>query len=222
MIGLLRTRRAAWAMGVAAVALVGAVPLAGSALADDESAEPGTASVESRPGVGRSASGSGRSASGAARSASGSARSASGAARSEPGSARSEPEELPPALVEGTPCTVDTVACVSIGQRKAWLFDNGVIKHGPAKIATGGPGQETPIGDHVVQWKNKNHKSQEHNTPDGQPSPMPYAVFFADGGVAFHEGTLARRSAGCVRLEMEDAQRYYTYLQIGDKVQVRP
>jgi hypothetical protein len=215
VIGLLRTRRAGWAVGVAAVALVGAVPLTGSALADDESAEPGTASVESRPGVGRSASGSGRSASGAARS-------ASGSARSEPGSARSEPEELPPALVEGTPCTVDTVACVSIGQRKAWLFDNGVIKHGPAKIATGGPGQETPIGDHVVQWKNKNHKSQEHKTPDGQPSPMPYAVFFADGGVAFHEGTLARRSAGCVRLEMEDAQRYYTYLQIGDKVQVRP
>lgn len=192
MIGLLRTRRAGWAVGVAAVALVGAVPLAGSAVADDESAEPGTASVESRSGAGRS------------------------------GLGLSESEELTPSLVEGTPCTVDTVACVSISQRKAWLFDNGVIKHGPAKIATGGPGQETPIGDHVVQWKNKNHKSQEYMTPDGQPSPMPYAVFFADGGVAFHEGTLARRSAGCVRLAMDDAKRYYTYLQIGDKVQVRP
>jgi hypothetical protein len=164
--------------------------LAGSALADDESADSETASAGPTPGSGR------------------------------PGSARSKPAALTPTLVEGTPCTVDTVACVSIGERKAWLFDNGVIKHGPVKVATGGPGQETPAGDHVVQWKNKNHKSQEHQTPDGQPSPMPYAVFFADGGVAFHEGTLARRSAGCVRLEMADAQRFYTYLQIGDKVQV--
>jgi len=39
-------------------------------------------------------------------------------------------------------------------------------------------------------------------------------------GVAFHEGTLQRRSAGCVRLTMEDAQRFYTYLQLGDKVQI--
>ena len=194
-----RVGPARWAVGVAAVAFLGAVPLAGSALADDESAESETASVESRPGPARSGPGS------------------VGAAS---GSARSEPAELTPTLVEGTPCTVDTVACVSISERKAWLFDNGVIKHGPVKVATGGPGQETPVGDHVVQWKNKNHKSQEHKTPDGQPSPMPYAVFFADGGVAFHEGTLARRSASCVRLEMEDAQRYYTYLQIGDKVQV--
>ena len=87
-------------------------------------------------------------------------------------------------------------------------------------MATGGPGQETPLGDHRVQWKNKNHKSTEFKTPDGQPSPMPFAVFFADGGVALHEGTLERRSAGCVRLTMEDAQRFYTYLQLGDKVQI--
>jgi lipoprotein-anchoring transpeptidase ErfK/SrfK len=38
--------------------------------------------------------------------------------------------------------------------------------------------------------------------------------------VAFHEGTLERRSAGCVRLNMPDAQRFYTYLQLGDKVQI--
>jgi lipoprotein-anchoring transpeptidase ErfK/SrfK len=49
---------------------------------------------------------------------------------------------------------------------------------------------------------------------------MPFAVFFADGGVAFHEGTLERRSAGCVRLNIQDAQRFYTYLQLGDKVQI--
>jgi hypothetical protein len=173
--------------------------MAGSAVADDESSGPESepASVGARPGSGRGA--------------------GSGAARA----ARSAPADLAPALVEGTPCTVDTVACVSIGERKAWLFDNGVISHGPVKVATGGPGQETPIGDHVVQWKNKNHKSAEYRTPDGQPSPMPYAVFFADGGVAFHEGTLTRRSAGCVRLEMDDAQHWYTYLQLGDKVQIR-
>ena len=208
-----RRRPARWAVCLAAVALLGAVPMAGSALADDESAESQTAAVQSGPGAARPKPG-------PAAPHLGSAETKPGPARPKPGSARPKPRELPPTLVEGTPCTVDTVACVSIGERKAWLFDNGVIKHGPVKVATGGPGQETPVGDFLVQWKNKNHKSQEHKTPDGQPSPMPYAVFFADGGVAFHEGTLARRSAGCVRLEMEDAQRFYTYLQIGDKVQV--
>ena len=39
--------------------------------------------------------------------------------------------------------------------------------------------------------------------------PMPYAVFFAPGGVAFHGGSLARPSHGCIHLDIGSA-RYST------------
>jgi hypothetical protein len=195
LLGRRRFRRSArWAACILAAVLLCAVPFAGSALADDESSD-------SPPSADSSSS--------------------SSSEDSPPNTSEDDLAGLPEvSFVEGTPCTPDTVACVSISDHKAWLFDNGAISHGPVDVATGGPGQETPLGDHHVQWKNKNHKSQEFKLPDGQPSPMPFAVFFADGGVAFHEGTLERRSAGCVRLNMQDAQRFYTYLQLGDKVQI--
>lgn len=50
---------------------------------------------------------------------------------------------------------------------------------------------------------------------------MPFSVFFADGGVAFHRCTLNRASAGCVRPERAGAISFYDALQLGDKVQVR-
>jgi hypothetical protein len=197
LLGRRRFRRSArWAACIPAAVLLCVVPFAGSALADDESSD-------SPPSADSSSS------------------SSSSSEVSPPNTSEDDLAGLPEvSFVEGTPCTPDTVACVSISDHKAWLFDNGAISHGPVDVATGGPGQETPLGDHHVQWKNKNHKSQEFKLPDGQPSPMPFAVFFADGGVAFHEGTLERRSAGCVRLNIQDAQRFYTYLQLGDKVQI--
>lgn len=49
---------------------------------------------------------------------------------------------------------------------------------------------------------------------------MPWSVFFADGGIAFHGGDLSRESAGCVKLRTRDARRFFETLQVGDKVQV--
>ena len=136
-------------------------------------------------------------------------------------SVRREDDSLPDNIVRGTPCTDDAVACVSLGAQRAWLFTDGRISYGPVPVSTGGPGEQTPVGDNVVQWKDKNHTTDEFKTAQGQPAPMPYAVFFADGGVAFHEGTLNRRSAGCVRLTRKDAQFFYNFLKLGDKVEVR-
>ncbi|MBO0849916.1 MAG: L,D-transpeptidase [Pseudonocardia sp.] len=124
-------------------------------------------------------------------------------------------------IVRGTPCTSDAVACVSLGAQRAWLFTDGQISYGPVPVSTGAPGKQTPVGDHVVQWKHKNHTTNEFKTPQGKPAPMPYAVFFAEGGVAFHEGTLNRRSAGCVRLNHKDAEFFYNFLKLGDTVEVR-
>ena len=145
------------------------------------------------------------------------------------------PPDPPGSLVTGTPCTKEAAACVSLGQNKSWLFKKDlatgetVIDHGPVPIRSGGPGKETPLGDFHVQWKNKNHKSGEYFVPHGcvkgtvgcEGAPMNWAVFFAEGGIAFHEGTLAIRSSGCVRLSAKDAEFYYTALHLGDKVEIR-
>jgi lipoprotein-anchoring transpeptidase ErfK/SrfK len=50
---------------------------------------------------------------------------------------------------------------------------------------------------------------------------MPYSVFFAAGGIAFHEGRQDTNSAGCVKLVREDAREFFEYLQVGDQVQIR-
>ncbi|GAA4877218.1 L,D-transpeptidase [Pseudonocardia benzenivorans] len=119
------------------------------------------------------------------------------------------------ALVSGTPCTVTAKACVDLAANKAWLIDDGAVTVGPVGISHGGQGEETPTGTFQVQWKDKDHKSAEFNN-----APMPYAVFFAPGGIAFHQGNPQNPSAGCVHLAHDNAVTFYNYLQVGDEVQV--
>jgi lipoprotein-anchoring transpeptidase ErfK/SrfK len=92
---------------------------------------------------------------------------------------------------------------------------------GPVKIASGGNGEETPVGHSLrVYRKEKDHLSQESRLANGQPAPMPWSVFFEDGGIAFHSGSPNRSSGGCIHLEPADAEAWFNYLQIGDQVQV--
>jgi hypothetical protein len=124
-------------------------------------------------------------------------------------------------LVPGTPCSVTAKSCVDLDSQKAWLIQDGNVIRGPVAIASGGNGKETPIGHSLrVYRKEKDHLSQESRLPNGQPAPMPWSVFFEDGGIAFHSGDPARSSAGCIHLEPADAEAWFTYLQIGDQVQV--
>jgi lipoprotein-anchoring transpeptidase ErfK/SrfK len=120
------------------------------------------------------------------------------------------------AIVEGTPCTEDARACVDLAGKRAWLIEDGRVVRGPVPASVGAPRRETPRGDFRVEWKNTRHRSTEH---DG--AVMPFAVFFAEGGIAFHEGSLDSPSAGCVRLGHEDAVEFYDVLQVDDPVQVR-
>ncbi|HTK62512.1 MAG TPA: L,D-transpeptidase [Pseudonocardia sp.] len=117
-------------------------------------------------------------------------------------------------LMIGTPCTVTARACVDLTTQKAWLFKDNAIERGPVDITSGGPGKETPTGNFTVAWKDRNHVNPEL-------TPMPYSVFFAVGGVAFHGGSLQRQSAGCVHLDLDDAIIFYDSLAIGAPVQVR-
>ncbi len=123
-------------------------------------------------------------------------------------------------LVAGTPCTATAKACVDLEIQKAWLLKDGKIIRGPVAISSGGNGKETPVGHSLrVYLKDKDHKSQESKLPNGQPAPMPFSVFFADGGIAFHSGSPSRSSAGCIHLGAADAVAWFNYLQIGDQVQ---
>jgi len=125
------------------------------------------------------------------------------------------------ALVDGTPCSVSARSCVDLESQRAWLIDDGKVVRGPVKISSGGAGKETPVGHSLrVYRKEKDHVSQESRLPNGQPAPMPWSVFFEDGGIAFHSGSPNRSSGGCIHLEPVDAEAWFNYLQIGDQVQV--
>lgn len=143
------------------------------------------------------------------------AQAATGPSGSAPGAA---PAGTAPAgdstsLVAGTPCTVTARACVDLAGRHAWLITDGAVVGDAVPIMPGAPNEPTPVGTFHVQWKDPHHVN-------AQNQPMPWSTFFADGGVAFHEGSLDRYSAGCVHLSAADAQHFYDVLQVGDEVQV--
>jgi hypothetical protein len=66
-----------------------------------------------------------------------------------------------------------------------------------------------------VLWRDKNHRSSAFNN-----APMPYSVFFTSTGVAFHEGSLRRQSAGCIHLGHNAAVTFYKRLAVGQVVEV--
>lgn len=116
----------------------------------------------------------------------------------------------------GTPCSAQAEACVDLATQQAWLLDDGEITYGPVDVATGGQGRETPVGDFAVYDKDSDHYSAEF---DG--APMPWSVFFAPGGIAFHEGDRNSGSAGCVKLKGKDATVFFGNLKQNDRVEVR-
>jgi len=133
------------------------------------------------------------------------------------------PEPAPPAesavldggvRIPGTPCSGDVEACVDLTTRQAWLITDGQMRRGPVEIRVGSEFGPTPVGRFRVQWKNEDHVSGEFGTP------MNWAVFFADGGIAFHEGRQDTDSAGCVKLTRKDAIAFFNALQVDDGVQV--
>lgn len=125
------------------------------------------------------------------------------------------------AVAEGTPCSVGARSCVDLESQQAWLIDQGKVVRGPVKISSGGNGAETPVGHSLrVYRKEADYKSSESRLPNGDPAPMPWSVFFEDGGIAFHAGSPQRSSAGCIHLDSADAKAWFDFLQVGDQIQV--
>ncbi len=117
-------------------------------------------------------------------------------------------------IVAGTPCTAAARACVDLDDRQAWLLDNGAVVRGPVDVMAGDDQDPTPRGVFRVQWKAEEYTSRQYLTQ------MPYSVFFAEGGIAFHEGRQDTYSGGCVKLGHDDAVAWFDFLQVGDQVQI--
>jgi L,D-transpeptidase-like protein len=118
------------------------------------------------------------------------------------------------AAPSGSPCVAAARACVDLSTQQAWLMRDGTVIYGPVPVATGKASAPTHPGTFRVSWKDLHHRSSEFNN-----APMPYSVFY-NGGEAFHQGSLAVRSHGCVRLTYRAAQTFYNTLRVGDVVQV--
>jgi hypothetical protein len=115
---------------------------------------------------------------------------------------------------EVPPCLPTVRACVDLGTDHAWLLDGGRVVRGPVDIVPGDDERPTPRGQFAVQWKAQTYTSREFLVQ------MPWSVFFADGGIAFHQGEPDRYSAGCVKLDEDNARAFFEFLQVGDQVQV--
>ena len=138
----------------------------------------------------------------------------------------SGPRATPDAAAAGTPtlslrarssCPAAATACVDLNDHLTWLQSDGRITYGPVSMQPGPPGtqQATPRGTFHVLWKaGANYISTEYHVP------IPYAVFFAPGGVAFHGGSLTTPSHGCVHLDIGSARYYHDHLSAGAEVMV--
>lgn len=130
------------------------------------------------------------------------------------------PQPPPPAAppVNFGNCPPTATACVDERLRISWLQRDGKITYGPVPVMPGSDGPQdsvaTPKGTFHVMRKDADHVSSEFG------DPMNNAVFFAAGGIAFHEGSLVSTSHGCVHLSPVDSARYFQDLSKGSEVAV--
>jgi lipoprotein-anchoring transpeptidase ErfK/SrfK len=131
--------------------------------------------------------------------------------------AASGPAALVLTAADRRDCPAAAIACVDLTRRITWLQAGGKVSFGPVRMEPGKPGtvHATPRGTFNVSWK-----SGPHSMSSIYHEPMPWATFFAAGGIAFHGGSLTRWSHGCVHLTVANAHHYQETLPIGAEVVV--
>ena len=119
--------------------------------------------------------------------------------------------------VDHQDCPAAATACVDLTRHITWLQANGRITFGPVQMEPGQPTGEhqTPRGTFQVSWK-----AGPSLVSNIYGEPMPWATFFAPGGIAFHGGSLTEWSHGCVHLTISNAHYYNEHLPIGAEVVV--
>lgn len=105
---------------------------------------------------------------------------------------------------------------VSLSQQRAYVFRNGV-QIGAARVSTGRPGYETPVGVYRVLEKDADHKSNLYDD-----APMPFMLRLTWGGVALHAGydPGRPRSHGCIRMPLAFARTLFDVVPLGAVVVV--
>lgn len=112
-------------------------------------------------------------------------------------------------------CPRAASACADLTDRLTWLQSDGRITYGPVRMEPGAPADPTPRGKFHVVWK---AGARYISTSFGVP--IPYAVFFAPDGIAFHAGSLTSSSHGCIHLTLHNARYYHDHLPVGAEVDV--
>ena len=148
----------------------------------------------------------------------------SGDARFQPNSAGStltvkEPVANPnaggaAAVQASNPCPASASACIDLSNEQSWLQTGGQITYGPVPITSGRAGYRTGAGMFSVYWRDKDHLSSIFGD-----APMPNSVFF-NGGIAFHAGSLADQSHGCIHLSYDASEVFFDTLSVGEGVYV--
>jgi lipoprotein-anchoring transpeptidase ErfK/SrfK len=106
---------------------------------------------------------------------------------------------------------------VDLSRHLTWLQHDGKVTFGPVQMEPGHltGAHQTPRGTFHVSWKaGPGYVSTAYH------EPMPWATFFAAGGIAFHGGSLTESSHGCVHLTVANAHYYQEHLPIGAQVVV--
>jgi hypothetical protein len=116
-------------------------------------------------------------------------------------------------------CPAAATACVDLARHLTWLQAGGRLMFGPVQMEPGAPGapaaNQTPRGVFRVTWK-----AGPAFVSNIYHEAMPWATFFAPGGIAFHGGSLTRWSHGCVHLTTANAEYYNEHLPVGAEVVV--
>jgi lipoprotein-anchoring transpeptidase ErfK/SrfK len=144
------------------------------------------------------------------------------APRHQAGPAPTAAQPVPPSpltltALDRQSCPAKATACVDLTRHLTWLQSAGKVTFGPVRAEPGPPGSAhaTPRGIFQVSWK-----AGATFVSNIYHEPMPWAVFFAPGGIAFHGGSLTTPSHGCVHLTVADAHYYNQHLPDGAEVVV--
>ncbi len=139
-----------------------------------------------------------------------------GALSTGPGLATAESRRNQPEAptVEGTLSGPPVMAIVSIKDQRISLYDsNGEAMR--ARVSSGRPDYETPVGIYSILQKNKEHYSNVYDD-----ASMPFMQRITWSGVSLHEGQLPGYPAshGCVRMPHSFAEQIFALTKIGMRV----
>jgi lipoprotein-anchoring transpeptidase ErfK/SrfK len=114
-------------------------------------------------------------------------------------------------------CPAKATACVDLARHITWMQSKGKVTFGPVQMEPGKPAgkHQTPRGTFHVSWK-----AGPGFVSNIYDEAMPWATFFAAGGIAFHGGSLTSASHGCVHLTVVNAHYYNQHLPVGAEVVV--